>query len=379
MHQHSQRIAVLAAAACLLSALSLPVVAQTATTREAPTARPAAGTPAEPAKATAPQQPGAVAKQGVRIGMLIPHRTNPFWVNFAKSAEQAAKSLGITLKLVDYENREEKQIDTLQGLISSGVDGLIVIPHNTQMGPAILDLVEKNKLPLMIADRWPGVGPESGKYLAFIGVNDEELGYMIAAELLKQGCTKIVVNNGVRGHSGYQARTKGRARATSEHPEVKILREEWAMNVRADGTKTMEAWLTAMPGPEFDCLYGGNDDWAMGAWKVLQDRGVANKVKIAGLDAIPEVVEKLKTGAFAVSGGGHWYEGAITTVLMYDFINGVAPANKMTMIRDIVVTQATAAKFDEQFYKNPIQIDWKQRSRFHNPGAPTEFVIEMKP
>jgi len=351
---------------------SAPAIAQQPQmTKEAPTSSSATQTPASGGQIT--------PKQGIRLGMLIPHRTNPFWVAFARSAEQAGKALGISLRIVDYENREEKQIDTLQGLISGGVDGLIVVPFNTQMGPAILDMANRNNIPVTVADRWPGVGPESGKYIGFIGSNDEQAGYDIASELLRQGCTKIVVNNGLRGHSGYQARTRGRTKATSEHPQVKVLREEWANSVRAEGTKTMEAWLTALPGPEFDCLYGGNDDWAMGAWKVLSDRGLAGKVKIAGLDLIPEVVEKLKQGAFAVSAGGHWYEGALSVVQMYDYVHGIKPTQPISLVTDIVVTKDNAAKFEDQFIKNPMEIDWKQRSRVFNPAAPSGFVVQLKP
>jgi ribose transport system substrate-binding protein len=341
-------------------------------TKEAPTTSSPAATPGSK-NANLP-----TPRKDLRLGMLIPHRTNPFWVAFAKSAEQAAKNLGIDLRIVDYENREEKQIDTLQGLIASGINGLIVVPHNTQMGPAILDMAGRNNIPVTVADRWPGVGPESDKYIGFVGSNDEKAGYDIASELLRQGCTKIVVNNGLRGHSGYQARTRGRTKATSEHPEVKVLREEWASSVRAEGTKMMEAWLTALPGPEFDCLYGGNDDWAMGAWKVLSDRGVATKVKIAGLDLIPEVVEKLQQGTFAVSAGGHWYEGALSVVQMYDFLHGIKPAQPITLVTDIVVTKNNAAKFEDQFIKNPMEIDWKQRSRVFNEEAPSGFVVELR-
>ncbi len=350
------------------------LAAQPEMTKEAPTS----SSPAQPS--AAPAQPAQITpRKDLKLGLLIPHRANPFWVNFANSAEQAAKSLGVELRVVDYQNREEKEVDTLQGLISGGVDGLIVVPYNTQMGPAILDLAASNHVPAIVADRWPGVGPDSGKYVAFVGSNDEQAGFDIASALLKQGCTKLVVNNGLRGHSGYQARTRGRTRATSEHPEVKILREEWADSYRAAGTKTMEAWLTAMPGPEFDCLYGGNDDWAMGAWKVLADRGVANKVKIAGLDLIPEVVEKLKQDAFAVSAGGHWYEGGLGVVRMFDYLNGIKPAVPVMLITDVVVTKDNAAQFEDQFYTHPIAIDWKQYSEVYNSNAPAVFKVEIKP
>ena len=357
----------------LAFAAQAPVaVAQTTITKEAPTSSSAL------VAGTAPSQP-IEPRKNLKIGMLIPHRSNPFWVAFANSAEQAGRSLGVEMHIVDYQNREEKEVDALQGLISSGVDGLVIVPHNTAMGPALLDLAGRNNLPVVVADRWPGVGPESGKYIAFAGSNDEKAGYDIASALFKSGCTRLVANNGVRGHSGYQSRTRGREKANSEHPEVQVLRAEWADSVRAAGTKTMEAWLTAMPGPEFDCLYGGNDDWSMGAWKAMADRGVDKKVKIAGLDLIPEAIEKIKQGSFTVSAGGHWVEGGLSTTLLFDRLHGISPAVPINLVTDIVVTKDNVARFEDQFYTHPVQIDWKGRSRVFNPNAPVGFVVELKP
>ncbi|MCL8385419.1 sugar ABC transporter substrate-binding protein [Xanthobacter aminoxidans] len=367
------RTSLLASFIAALAFVPVPALAQAPVmTKEAPAASSPLPSPTPGQSAGAP-----TPKQGLRIGMLIPHRTNPFWVAFAKSSQEAAKALNVDLRIVDHENREEKQIDTLQGLIAGGVDGLIVVPYNTQMGPAILDMAAKSQIPVTIADRWPGVGPESGKYIGFVGTNDEQAGYNIASALLRQGCTKIVVNNGVRGVSLYQARTRGRTKATTEHPEVQILRDEYANSVRAAGANTMEAWLTALPGPEFDCLYGGNDDWAMGAWKILSDRGVADKVKIAGFDAIPEVIEKLKQGSFSVSAGGNWHEGPLSVVQMYDYLHGLKPAKPISLVSVAVVTKDNAAKFEEKFYKNPTVMDWKQRSRVFNADAPADFVVQV--
>ena len=46
---------------------------------------------------------------------------------------------------------------------------------------------------------------------------------------------------------------------------------------------------------------------------------------------------------------------------------------------DIVVTKDNAAKFEEQFIKNPMEIDWKQRSRVYNAEAPSGFVVQLNP
>ena len=63
---------------------------------------------------------------------------------------------------------------------------------------------------------------------------------------------------------------------------------------------------------------------------------------------------------------------------MYDFRHGIKPAQPITLVTDIVVTKNNAAKFEDQFIKNPMEIDWKQRSRVFNEEAPSGFVVELR-
>src|ERR1700750_783152 len=93
-----------AAVAALTVCIAPGFAQQPSMTKEAPTV----SSPAAAPNSTKGDLP--TPKKDLRLGMLIPHRTNPFWVAFARSAEQAAKNLNVDLRIVDYENREEKQI-----------------------------------------------------------------------------------------------------------------------------------------------------------------------------------------------------------------------------------------------------------------------------
>ncbi|NTV56817.1 MAG: sugar ABC transporter substrate-binding protein, partial [Deltaproteobacteria bacterium] len=72
----------------------------------------------EPAAAATP------AKK-LTVGVEVPTLANPFWVGYTNFMKQVAEALNIELKIVDVQNREDKQIADLESLIAGGVDGLV--------------------------------------------------------------------------------------------------------------------------------------------------------------------------------------------------------------------------------------------------------------
>jgi ABC-type sugar transport system substrate-binding protein len=319
----------------------------------------------------------AQQRKPIRIGVDISHRTNPFWVALANAAEQAGRELGIEVRVIDHERRIDKQIDVIQGFIAAKMDGLVVVPEETAVGPRILKMAQDANIPILIFDRWPGVAP-GGNHIMFIGPDDVTAGYDIAMSLIRAGCKRMVSVNGLRGASVHEDRVKGRNKALAEHPEVKLIAEEWGGNVRAFAVDKMESFLTAYPGPGFDCSWNVNDDSAMGSWKILSDRGLLGKVKVAGMDLIPEAIERIKQGTYEFSTGGHWLAGAFGVVVVHDYLHGIKPTEPIIKLKLLGITKANVLKFEEQFIKNPPPINWKERSQVYNPQARAYFDISLK-
>ena len=319
------------------------------------------------------------AKTGLTVGVEVPTLANPFWVNYIGFMEQVAAELGIELKIVDVQNREDKQISDLESLITSGVDGLVVVPQTAEVGPKLLKMAEDAGIPIVIPDRWPGVEPGDPaytQYVAFIGPNDVKAGYDICSALVDAGADKLVAVSGFHGASVHEGRSEG-MRQCVEEKGIELLAEEWVGETRDKGMAVTENYLSRFPGPGFNGVWHLNDDTAMGTIQALEEEGVLDKVKVGGMDLNPDAVKALKEGKYAYSTGGHWLQGGFGLLMLYDWINGVEPTERVVRLDLMGVTPETVDKFEEMYITNPPQYDIKSMSRFHNPDAKTYFEISL--
>jgi len=313
----------------------------------------------------------------IRIGVDISHRTNPFYVALSNAVEKAGRDLGIEVRVIDHERRIDKQIDVVQGFIAAKMDGLVVQPEEIAVGPRILKMVGDANTPVAIIDRWPGTEP-SGNYIMFIAADDVQAGYDVAMSLIRAGCKRMVAIDGVRGSSVHEGRAKGRQNALAEHPEVKLVADQWGANVRTAAADIMESFLSAYPGPGFDCAWHSNDDSALGSWKILSDRNLLGKVKVAGIDLLPEAIQHIKEGTYEFSTGGSYLMGAFAVVVMHDFLHGIKPTEPIIKLKLLGVTKENVLKYEEQYIKNPPPINWRERSRVYNPNAKAYFQISLE-
>ena len=313
----------------------------------------------------------------IKIGVDISHRTNPFWVNLQNAAERAGRDLGIEVRVMDHERRIDRQIDVIQGFIASKVDGLVAVPEERAVGPRILKMAQDANIPIAIIDRWPDAAP-SGGYISFMAADDVLAGYDIAMALIRAGCKRMVSVNGPRGASNHEDRVKGRNKALAENPDVKLVAEDYGPSVRSSAADRVETFLTAYPGPGFDCVWNCNDDTAVGSWKILSDRNLLGKVKVAGMDLLPEAIELIKRGTYEFSAGGHYLMGAFSVVLVHDYLRGIKPTDPIIKLKMLGITKANVLKYEEQFVKNPPPINWKERSRVYNPQAKAYYEISLQ-
>jgi len=321
----------------------------------------------------------AQEEQKLVVGVQVPTLANPFWVNYMGFMQQVADELGIELKVSDVQNREDKQIADIESLIAAGVDGLVVVPQTAEVGPKLLQKAEEAGVPIVVPDRWPGVepgDPEYTQYVAFIGPNDVKAGYDICSALVDAGADKIVAVSGFHGASVHEGRSEGMHQCVEEKG-IELLAEEWVGETREKGMAIMENYLSRFPGPEFNGAWHLNDDTAMGSIQALEAAEVLDKVKVAGMDLNPDAVKALKEGKYTYSTGGHWLQGGFGLIMLFDWINGVEPTERVVRLDLMGVTPDTVLDFEDKFITNPPQYDIKSMSRFYNPEAQTYFEISM--
>ncbi len=131
--------------------------------------------------------------------------------------------------------------------------------------------------------------------LTFLAPDNEFMGAAVTQALVNaiNGEGTIVLTQGSLGHTGAQGRAKGFHSVVSKFPNVQVLDEQPA---DWDVTKVARIWESLLTKyPKIDAAFFHNDDMALAAYKVMQDKG-RTETKIGGVDAMPPAIKAVQAG-----------------------------------------------------------------------------------
>jgi simple sugar transport system substrate-binding protein len=120
----------------------------------------------------------------------------------------------------------------------------------------------------------------------------------------------------------------------------------------------------------------------MGVMAALKSKGkVPGKdVLISAMDLNPENIELVKTGEQLFTIGGHWVQGGIGLVIMYDYLHGhKISAEEATVKLKLLPMAQNQVDLYLKNYPNgqPKDYDFKAHTKTFNPDAPP-YVYELK-
>lgn len=259
---------------------------------------------------------GAAAMLGVVVGgispayaqskaivYLTPGLDLPFWRYLAKGVEKVAKDNGYTFQALDSANSAQTQLKNAQDAIAQGVAGIVLSPTDSSTAPSVLQLAEKAKIPVVIAD----IGTNSGNHVSFIISDNYEgangTGEALAAALKEKGWqdgTVGIVSISQARLNG-QARTKGFKDALAQAGITGDAGLQQMQAYTADETfRFTQDMLTA--NPDMRGLFVQTDQPAIGALRAIQAARRQGEVLVAAFDGIPEFVPLLQSGELVASG-----------------------------------------------------------------------------
>lgn len=318
--------------------------------------------------------------EALTIGVSYPTSNSPFWQNYVDFIEQGADQLGVTLNSVAADDKEDKQLADVQNLLSQGIDGLIVTPVSTAIGPQLLKLASEKGVKVVVTDRYPGYDPGANSdadYVAFIGPNDVQAGQGIAESLIDLGSKDLLGLGGTPGSSVAEGRKQGLEQGVSAK-SGNLVQFEAAGDSEEAGLKAMESLLQAHPKGTVNGVWCFNDNLCLGGIKAAQNASRESELKFGGMDLTPEAIAAIEDGTYALSYGGHWLQGGFGLVMLYDALNGKAPKQTVVKLDLMKVDSKNVKQFKDQFIDNPPQYDFKELSQVTNPDATGFFEITLK-
>lgn len=361
--------------------LALSVVVAACSSSTGGSAAPSASAPA-PSETTAASGGSSPAAQTFTIGFVVPLISNPYWKLMQDFAQGAAGTLGITLQTAQADSDESKQIAIVEGMISSGVDGIVIGVVSDKVGETVLKDAEAAGIPVTFMQRSPGVTPDDyqGKvYVGYVGTDDIGGGTTESQILYDSGARKWVAMTGSQGNSVAEDRLKAAQDFVAAHPDVTLLQSQFGNEARDAGQKTMENFLSAYPGPGFDATYSFNDEGALGAVQALKNANALDKVKVGAIDATTDAINAVAAGDLITSVGGGYACGAFALVELFDHLNGHEPKSRSVNIPLLGVTADNVQKYQDQVLNGMATYDFKAVSQTFTPTASTDdYAVTLK-
>ena len=253
---------------------------------------------------------GDDAGDGPTVALVLKTLNNPFFIELAAGAQEAADSLGVEL-LVQAPDREidvEKQMQIIENLLQTDIDALALTPSGSrEVVPAIAE-ANLAGVPVLIVDTRADADAlaEAGATIAtFIGSDNVE-GGRIAGRFVAEalgGRGSVAVIEGIPGHETGDSRLRGFREAIAEHPGISIVASQTANWERDQAFNVTQNMLQSHS--DLRAIFAANDVMALGAVEAVASAGRTGDLIVVGFDAQDEAVAAIREGAMSASIAQH--------------------------------------------------------------------------
>jgi len=213
------------------------------------------------------------------------------------SIKETANDLGVELRFLDAQQKQENQIEAIRKFIVQRVDIIGISPIVETGWDEVFQEAKNAGIPIILVDRRADV-PED-LYVSYLGSDFLEEGRNAARVMAKlvNGKANIVELVGTIDSAPANDRYTGFREILKDYPQMKIIASESGDFTRARGKEVMESFLIKY-GDQITAVYAHNDDMALGAIQAIEDFGLKPGVdiKLVSVDAARGAFEAMIAG-----------------------------------------------------------------------------------
>ncbi|GLR10794.1 galactose/glucose ABC transporter substrate-binding protein MglB [Mixta theicola] len=248
-----------------------------------------------------------------RIGVTIYKYDDNFMSMVRKDLEKDAQTAGgVQLLMNDSQNDQSKQNDQIDVLLAKGVKALAINLVDPAAAGVVIDKARSNDVPVVFFNKEPSAKVLAGYDKAYyVGTDSKESGVIQgqliekhwkttpAWDLNKDGQIQFVLLKGEPGHPDAEARTKYVIDTLNKDGiKTQQLALDTAMWDTAQAKDKVDAWLSGPNSNKIEVVIANNDAMAMGAVEALKAHNKSS-IPVFGVDALPEALALVKSGAMA--------------------------------------------------------------------------------
>ncbi len=248
-----------------------------------------------------------------RIGVTIYKYDDNFMSGLRKDLQKDAQAApDIQLLMNDSQNDQSKQNDQVDVLIAKGVKALAINLVDPAAAPVIIEKARGAGIPVVFFNKEPSRKDlDSYDKVYYVGTDSKESG-VIQGELIakhwkanpswdlnKDGVIQYVLLKGEPGHPDAEARTTYVVKTLNDQGiKTQQLQLDTAMWDTAQAKDKTDAWFSGPNANKIEVVIANNDAMAMGAVEALKAHNKTN-IPVFGIDALPEALALVKSGAMA--------------------------------------------------------------------------------
>ncbi len=286
--------------------------------------------------------PAAGSKQVV-IGITMQGNQSGFiqYITSGMWEWQKLNAPNVKLEVVFADDDAAKQLSQVETFIAKKVDAIIINPVDKVQGATAVDAAANAKIPVFTVN----TTTTSKNVTAHVGSDDVESGYLQMTRIIKVLGPKarVAYVDAVLGHSAQVGRAEGYAKALKENPGVTLVVHDTGNWSGDESMKLVENWLQT--GKQMDAILCMADCQLIGVVTAVKNANLAGKIKLAGMDCDPLIMDYIKEG---IVDNSIWQDGvgqgANVVRLAVDAINKKPVADFLLPYE--VTTQENFAKYD---------------------------------
>lgn len=256
---------------------------------------------------------GAAAHAATRIGVTIYKYDDNFMSEVRKAIEKDGKDApDVQLLMNDSQNDQSKQNDQIDVLLAKGVKALAINLVDPAAAGTVIMKARAQNVPIVFFNKEPSrKALDSYDKAYYVGTDSKEAG-VIQGELIakhwaanpswdlnKDGVIQYVLLKGEPGHPDAEARTTYVVKTLHDKGlKTQQLALDTAMWDTAQAKDKMDAWLSGPNANKIEVVIANNDAMAMGAIEALKAHNKSS-IPVFGVDALPEAMALIKSGAMA--------------------------------------------------------------------------------
>ena len=246
----------------------------------------------------------ATPDEGIVIGLSLDTLKEARWQADRDMFVKRAEELGARVLVLAANNDDTVQIGDVEKLITSGVDVLVIVPHDGTAMAKGVRLAQEAGIPVIAYDR---IIRDSDLDL-YVSFDNERVGELQARFLIDHlptpGKGRIVRIYGAKTDNNAAQFKRGQDRVLEPYlarGDVVVVHEDWAEDWKPENAKRIVNAAITAAGSGIDAVLASNDGTAGGAIQALSEEGIAGQVLVTGQDAEIVALQRIAAGTQAMT------------------------------------------------------------------------------